>query len=43
MLNGWGGYVLTEANYGNVFFSHDEYLDFFGIDESQADEVRIFV
>ncbi len=29
MLNGWGGYVLTEANYVNVFFSHDEYIDFF--------------
>jgi hypothetical protein len=43
MLNGWGGYVLTEANYANVFFSHDEYVDFFGIDESQADEVRKFV
>jgi hypothetical protein len=23
MLNGWGGYVLTEANYINAFFSHD--------------------
>jgi len=29
MLNGWGGYVLTEANYVNAFFSHDEYIDFF--------------
>jgi hypothetical protein len=29
MLNGWGGYVLTHANYMNAFFSHDEYLDFF--------------
>ncbi len=29
MLNGWGGYVLTEANYTNAFFSHDEYIDFF--------------
>ena len=29
MLNGWGGYVLAQANYVNVFFSHDEYFDFF--------------
>jgi hypothetical protein len=29
MLNGWGGYVLTEADYVNVFFSHDEYIDFY--------------
>lgn len=29
MLNGWGGYVLTHANYVNAFFSHDEYIDFF--------------
>jgi hypothetical protein len=30
MLNGWGGYILTHANYTNAFFSHDEYIDFFG-------------
>ncbi len=30
MLNGWGGYVLSHANYVNAFFSHDEYVDFFG-------------
>jgi hypothetical protein len=29
MLNGWGGYILTHANYVNAFFSHDEYIDFF--------------
>lgn len=29
MLNGWGGYVLAQANYVNAFFSHDEYVDFF--------------
>ena len=29
MLNGWGGYVLTEADYVNAFFSHHEYIDFF--------------
>ena len=42
MLNGWGGYVLTHANYVNLFFSHDEYMDFFakadvgGLTEVQA-------
>jgi len=29
MLNGWGGYILTHANYVNAFFSHDEYIKFF--------------
>ena len=32
MLNGWGGYILTGANYQNAFFSHDEYIKFFGLD-----------
>jgi hypothetical protein len=30
-LNGWGGYVLTQADYVNAFFSHDEYIDFFAV------------
>jgi len=29
MLNGWGGYGLMQANYVNLFFSHDEYIDLF--------------
>jgi len=29
ILNGWGGYILTQADYVNAFFSHDEYIDFF--------------
>jgi hypothetical protein len=38
MLNGWGGYVLAEADFVNAFFSHDEYVDFFAdIDENLAD------
>jgi hypothetical protein len=38
MLNGWGGYVLTHANYMNAFFSHDEYINFFAEhDQSLAD------
>lgn len=32
MLSGWGGYVLTEADCANAFFSHDEYIDFFAKD-----------
>jgi hypothetical protein len=40
MLNGWGGYLLTEIGYVNIFFSHDEYIDFFASKESELDEVR---
>jgi hypothetical protein len=40
MLNGWGGYILTEANHMNVFFSHDEYLQFFAAEESNLADVR---
>lgn len=29
MLNGWGGYLLTGANYANLLFSHDEYFNFY--------------
>jgi hypothetical protein len=35
MLNGWGGYILTQADYVNAFFSHDEYIDFYAaLDEN---------
>jgi hypothetical protein len=40
MLNGWGGYVLTQANYLNAFFSHDEYIDFFAGPHGNLGEVR---
>jgi hypothetical protein len=40
MLNGWGGYVLTDANYVNAFFSHDEFIDFFGDKNANLAEVR---
>ena len=40
MLNGWGGYVLTHANYVNAFFSHDEYMDFFAKPDGNLAEVR---
>ena len=39
MLNGWGGYILTHANYVNAFFSHDEYVDFFAKSTS-LEEIR---
>ena len=40
MLNGWGGYILTQADYVNAFFSHDEYIDFFAKLDSNLLEVR---
>jgi hypothetical protein len=40
MLNGWGGYILTQADHVNAFFSHDEYIDFFASQESNLAEVR---
>jgi hypothetical protein len=40
ILNGWGGYVLTQANYLNAFFSHDEYMDFFVSDDKALDDLR---
>jgi len=40
MLNGWGGYVLTQADYVNAFFSHDEHIDFFAKHEANLTDVR---
>jgi hypothetical protein len=40
MLNGWGGYILTHANYVNAFFSHDEYIDFFATPDGNLAEIR---
>jgi hypothetical protein len=40
MLNGWGGYVLTQANYVNAFFSHDEYIKFFATHEENLTGLR---
>ena len=40
MLNGWGGYILTHADYVNAFFSHDEYIDFFAKSENNLTLVR---
>ena len=40
VLSGWGGYVLTEADYVNAFFSHDEYIDFFATNSENLAGVR---
>lgn len=40
MLNGWGGYLLTQADYVNMFFSHDEYMDFFADRDENLSDVR---
>lgn len=42
MLNGWGGYMLTQANRVNAFFSHDEYIDFFAESPEITTEVGKF-
>jgi hypothetical protein len=40
VFNGWGGYVLTQADYVNAFFSHDEYIDFFAVQDENLADVR---
>ena len=40
MLNGWGGYVLTQADHVNAFFSHDEYIDLFAKDLTSLVDIR---
>lgn len=40
MLNGWGGYVLTHADYVNAFFSHDEFIDFFAEHDGNLADIR---
>ena len=40
MLSGWGGYVLTAANYVNAFFSHDEYIEFFTTTPANLSDLR---
>ena len=39
-MNGWGGYILTQADYVNAFFSHDEYIDFFAEHDQNIADVR---
>ena len=40
MLNGWGGYILTHANYFNAFFSHDEFIDFYASPGNDLSEIK---
>jgi len=40
ILNGWGGYILTQVDYVNAFFSHDEYIDFFDRQGNHLAEIR---
>jgi hypothetical protein len=40
MLNGWGGYVLMQADYVNAFFSHDEFVTFYAESEERLAGVR---
>jgi hypothetical protein len=40
MLNGWGGYLLTHADYVNALFSHDEYVDFLAELDGNLTDVR---
>ena len=40
ILNGWGGYVLTQANRVNAFFSHDGYIAYFAEDPKNLDGLR---
>jgi hypothetical protein len=39
-LNGWGGYLLTQTGYANLFFSHDEYIDFYSNNQGIIDDIR---
>ncbi len=40
MLNGWGGYLLSDLDYVNAFFSHDEYIQFFAAEDICLADVR---
>ena len=40
MLNGWGGTILTQLDYLNAFFSHDEFVDLFSNDEGSFNALR---
>ena len=40
MSNGWGGYILTQADYVNAFFSHDEHINFFAQSDENLADVR---
>jgi hypothetical protein len=41
--NGWGGYVMAAMSPVNIFFSHDEFIDFYAEDPSLLDDVREWI
>jgi hypothetical protein len=41
MTNGWGGYILPEADRVNAYFSHDEYIEFFAAFTRDEGGVRV--
>jgi hypothetical protein len=36
MLNGWGGYILTQANYVDAFLCPDEYIDSLAAEDGEV-------
>ena len=40
LLNGWGGYLLTQADFVNAFFSHDEFIDFYAENEANLADLQ---
>ena len=40
MLNGWGGYAFNQNGYVALFFSHDEYFDFYATDSALVEKIR---
>jgi hypothetical protein len=40
MLNLWGGYILNRHGYVDVFFSHDEFFDFYLDDVALIENIR---
>lgn len=40
MLNGWGGYLLTEADYVNAFFDHDGFMEFYARSDVELEDIR---
>lgn len=40
MLNTPDGYLLTEYDYANVVFSHDDYMDFYCADAALTESIR---
>jgi hypothetical protein len=40
ILNGWGGYLLTDSDYVSAFFSHDEYVNFYSLENANLEPVR---